>query len=82
MHADGRSRLLEELADLYTVKLALLLVPVRQLLQAVQRQELAAAINTQLRDLSVELDAILANYEITPRGPLNSERRRMSRDAR
>jgi len=61
---DDCEQLLEELRDLLSVRLALILIPVRQALQVAGRQELAAAIETITGNLAAELRSILSNYQV------------------
>jgi hypothetical protein len=61
---EPRDQLARDLADLYAVKLALILVPVRRLLNAVDRQELADAMSRLVGNISTDVHAVLSRYEI------------------
>jgi hypothetical protein len=67
-HAPGHPDLLEEITDLFTVKVALVLVPTRQALGIAGQHQLADSIARIVGGFAIELEAILSRYEIAPKG--------------
>jgi hypothetical protein len=67
MKADVDEQLVNELNDLFVVKLALVLVPAQRALQAVGREGLATAIGQITSNLSADLESILSGYDIRKR---------------
>jgi hypothetical protein len=68
MKANERQELLEEVVDLFAVKLALVLVPVRRALTSLDPEGLAAVIEQMARSFSTELTATLSRYVIVKKG--------------
>jgi hypothetical protein len=64
----SHSDLLEEITDLFTVKVAHVLVPARQALGIAGQHQLADSIARIVGGFAVELETILSRYEITPKG--------------
>jgi hypothetical protein len=71
MYIDGNTQLADELNHLLVVKLALVLVPTRRVLQAIGREGLASAIRKITCNLSADLEAILSEYNISKRANHN-----------
>jgi hypothetical protein len=67
MKADVDEQLVNELNDLFVVKLALVLVPAQRALQAVGREGLATAIGQITSNLSADLECILSGYNVSRR---------------
>lgn len=67
MNTDAEAQLVDELNNLLVVKLALILVPTRQVLQGLRHEGLATAMEKITSDVSADLESILSGYTISRR---------------